>query len=556
MKSIILSVGDELALGQTVDTNSAWISQQLAAVGCDIAAHLTVPDDQRTIEQAIAESAGRCDFLIISGGIGPTADDLTRQALAAVMRVPLEPNEAWLHRLEAFFRKVGRPMPESNQIQAQIPRGATIIENTAGTAAGIDATLGEIPPAADVPAHDAAMPPPPLDQLQGRPLGRVLTKMGKITREQVVEALNKQKLRGGPIGQILIASGAISEVDLHVALAAQKGQKSDQLPGEQRREQMFGQPPLPPLTPPPRSSAGVSTRYTPECRVFVMPGVPKEMKAMFTRDVLPHIAASTGGAVILSRTLHTFGMGESWIAEKLGELMMRQKNPSVGTTVTGGVVSVRINARYPSRDEAQQKLDATTAACEAALGDLVFGRDGQNLAEVVAALLASSRKTVATAESCTGGLLAKMLTDIPGSSGYFQQGWITYSNKAKTERLGVSENVLNVHGAVSEPVVDAMARAARRLAKADYALAISGIAGPSGGTESKPVGTVCIALASAKPAASAAGSPERKLPNSIDSTVLARTFTFPGDREMIRDRAAKMALAMLRFHLMGKPMPF
>ena len=439
MKSIILSVGDELALGQTVDTNSAWISQQLAAVGCDIAAHLTVPDDQRAIEQAIQESVGRSDFLIISGGIGPTEDDLTRQALAACMRVPLETNDAWLERLKAFFQTMGRDMPATNAIQAKIPRGATIIENTAGTAAGIDATF---------------------------------------------------------------------------------------VTGDQKTI----------------------------CRVFVMPGVPKEMKAMFTRAVLPHVQKSTGGAVILSRTLHTFGMGESWVAEKLGPLMMRQKNPSVGTTVSHGIVSVRINARYGSREDAQRALDETTRACESALGDLIFGRDGQTLAEVVAASLAPSRQTIATAESCTGGLLAKMLTDIPGSSDYFQQGWVTYSNRAKQERLGVSENILKVHGAVSEPVVDAMARAARRLAKSDYALAISGIAGPSGGTEAKPVGTVCIALAYAKPAASAAG-PSSK-PDYADSAILARTFTFPGDREMIRDRAAKMALAMLRFHLLAKPLTF
>ena len=526
MKSIILSVGDELALGQTVDTNSAWIAQQLAAVGCDIAAHLTVPDDQRAIERAIADAAERCDFLIVSGGIGPTADDLTRQALASVMRVPLEMNEAWLHRLEAFFRKVGRPMPETNRIQAQIPRGATIIENTAGTAAGIDAALGgpsEVAPS-DSPTP-ASEPLPPLDQLQDRPLGRVLTKMGKITREQVVDALNKQKMRGGPIGQILIASGAISDTDLRTALAAQKGIESD-----------------------PPSSASNASRHT--CRVFVMPGVPKEMKAMFMRDVLPHIAAATGGAVILSRTLHTFGMGESWIAEKLGELMMRQKNPSVGTTVSQGIVSVRINARCPSHDEAQRHLNDATRACEAALGDLIFGRDDETLSQIVGRLLGSSRKSVSIAESCTGGLLAKMLTDIPGSSDYFQQGWITYSNPAKTDRLGVSENLLKTYGAVSEPVVDAMSRAARRLAKSDYALAISGIAGPGGGSESKPVGTVCIALASAKPT----DSPGPK--DFAQADVLSRTFTFPGDREMIRDRAAKMALAILRFALLAKAMPF
>jgi len=429
MNAIILSVGDELVLGQTVDTNSAWISQQLAAVGCDIAAHATVPDNQESIELAIANAHGACDVLIISGGIGPTADDLTRQALSAILEKPLELNEIWLARLKDFFTKLGRTMPQTNTIQAMIPSGARMIENTCGTAAGIHATL---------------------------------------TRDT----------DGGLMGAMM------------------------------------------------------------STEIFVMPGVPKEMKIMFTREVLPHIQQGSGGAVILSRTLHTFGLGESSIAEKLGDLMKRDRNPSVGTTVANGIVSLRINARYPSRDEAEKQLDATTNQCRAALGDLIFGADNGTLASVLAQSLASSRKTVTTAESCTGGLLAKMLTDIPGSSDFFKQGWITYSNKAKTERLGVSENILNVHGAVSEPVVEAMATAARRLSKADFSLAISGIAGPGGGTEKKPVGTVCIALA------------------EKDMIVANRTFHFTGDREMIRDRAAKMALTMLRFHLLGKPLPF
>src|SRR5688500_15654471 len=411
MNAIILSIGDELVLGQTVDTNSAWISQQLAAVGCGVAAHMTVGDDQKSIEQAIQESVGRCDFLIISGGIGPTEDDLTRQALAACMNAPLETDDAWLARLKVLLARTGRDMPQGNAIQAQIPRGATIIENTAGIAAGIDATF------------------------------------------------------------------------VH----------------------------------------GVQKTI---CRVFVMPGVPKEMKAIFTRHVLPHVREAGGGAVILSRTLHTFGMGESWVAEKLGPLMMRQRNPSVGTTVSHGVVSVRINARYPSREEAQRHLDETARACEPALRDLVFGRDDQTLAQVLAASLATSRHTVTTAESCTGGLLAKMLTDVPGSSDYFRQGWVTYSNDAKRDRLGVSESLLNVHGVVSEPVVEAMARNARRLAKADAALAISSVAGPTGGTPQKPDGTVCIALAWQKDEAARGDS------RYADSAVTTRTFTFPGDREM------------------------
>src|SRR4051812_22443495 len=199
MRAIILSIGDELVLGQTVDTNSAWLSQQLAAAGVGVAAHVTVADDQPAIEQAIEESVGRCDVLLVSGGIGPTEDDLTRQALAAVMRVPLETNEAWLHRLEAFFRKINRPMSPLNRVQAMIPRGATMIDNTAGTAAGIDATY---------------------------------------------------------------------------------------VSGDQKTI----------------------------CPVFVMPGVPKEMKAMFLRDALPPIRKQPAGAAILSRRPPTFGQGESTAA--------------------------------------------------------------------------------------------------------------------------------------------------------------------------------------------------------------------------------------------------
>lgn len=417
LSAIILSVGDELVLGQTVDTNSAWLSHQLASIGIPVAAHVTVGDDQKAIEQAIDEAAQRAEVIIITGGIGPTEDDLTRQALAGVMKAPLEMNEDWLHRLQAFFRRSGREMPVMNRIQAMIPRRAQMIENTAGTAAGIRAE---------------------------------------------------------------IAGGR---------------------------------------------------------RVFVMPGVPKEMKIMFERSVLPELAREASGGVILSETLHTFGLGESAIAEKLGELMKRDRNPSVGTTVSQGIVSLRINARFGDKETAQRELAATQAACGFALGELIYGAEDQTLAAVVGNMLKESNKTVATAESCTGGLLAKYLTDVSGSSAYFKFGWVTYANEAKQSQLNVPANVLAEHGAVSEPVVQLMAQGARQKASADFALAISGIAGPDGGTAEKPVGTVCIALS----------SPE---------SVASRTFRFSGDREMIRDRSAKMALAMLRFALSGKPLPF
>jgi len=426
MRAIILSIGDELTLGQAVDTNSAWLSAQLASVGCAVAAHVTVPDDQPAIEQAMEEAVGRCDVLIVTGGMGPTEDDLTRQALASVLREPLEPNETWLAELEKFFQARGRPMPSANRIQAMIPRGATMIFNTCGTAAGIDASY---------------------------------------------------------------------------------------ISGDQKTV----------------------------CRVFVMPGVPKEMRAMFTRDVMPHVKQMGGGAVILSRTLHTFGLGESAVAEKLGPQMMRGRNPSVGTTISGGAVSVRINASFPSMSEASDRLRETESACRAALGDLVYGTDEETLPEVVAKLLLEKKFVVTTAESCTGGLLAKYLTDVSGSSAYFKTGFITYANEAKTELLGVDPGHIKGHGAVSGAVAREMAVGALRRAGADVALAITGIAGPTGGTPEKPVGMVCIARATARPQ-----GPEAQ----------ARTFNFPGDREMIRDRSAKMALTMLRYRLMGKDLPF
>jgi nicotinamide-nucleotide amidase len=230
------------------------------------------------------------------------------------------------------------------------------------------------------------------------------------------------------------------------------------------------------------------------------------------------------------------------VAEKLGSLMMRQRNPSVGTTVSDGYVSLRINARFESLERAEHEIEQTIAHCREALGDIIFGEGDETLAQAVAKLLKEKDVEVATAESCTGGLLAKMLTDMPGSSAYFRTGFITYHNKAKRDRLGVSENILNVHGAVSEPVVEAMARNAMRLAKADIALSISGIAGPDGGSAAKPVGMVCIGMAV-----------------QVDRDkveVTTRTFHFPGDREAVRDRSAKMALSMLRYQLLGNKMPF
>ena len=425
MKAFILSVGDELVLGQTVDTNSAWVSRELAAAGCDLAGHATVPDDRGAIAAAIRHHANSCDLLVVSGGIGPTADDLTREALGDVLGVELVEQGEWIDHISKLFNKLGREMKPGNRKQALIPSGADLLWNPVGTAAGVGATVGE-------------------------------------------------------------------------------------------------------------------------CRVVVVPGVPKEMRRMVADHVLPFARERSAGAAVLSRTVHTFGRGESDVAALLGELMTRGRNPSVGTTVSGGIVSLRLNCRAATAGEGRAMLDETEAACRGELGDLIFGVDDRTLPEAVAGLLVSAEKkvTVATAESCTGGLLAAMLTEVPGSSAYFNAGFVTYSNDAKYERLGVNREMLSVFGAVSEEVVTAMARSARKLAKSTYALAVSGVAGPGGGTDAKPVGTVCLALARPDPA------------GPLGASVTARTFHFHGDRDMVRDRSAKMALTMLRFELMGKPLPF
>jgi nicotinamide-nucleotide amidase len=423
MNAIIMSIGDELVLGQTVDTNSAWISRRLAGVGARVIQHVTVADQLDAITAAIKTAVPRCDLLVISGGLGPTADDVTRQALAAAMNVDMELNPGWLAAMERFFRDRGRPMPESNRIQAMIPRGAECISNTCGTAAGIAAKL-----------------------------------------------------------------------------ARADGQT---------------------------------------CQVYVVPGVPAEMKAMLDLSAIPHIARASGGAVILSRMLNTFGVGESLMGQQLGQLMDRSRNPSVGTTVSSGLVSVRINSSGSSTEHARAMLDETTAACRAVLGDIVFGEDDDSLASAVGSLLTKNPDhpaQVVTAESCTGGLLAKLLTDVPGSSRYVRGGWVTYANEAKRDWLGVPVDLIEQYGAVSEQVVVAMADAARKIAGADYALSISGIAGPDGGTPEKPVGTVCIALASLE------GS-------------RASTFHFPGSRDQVRLRSALTALSMLRYQIIGREMP-
>lgn len=413
MNAVILSTGDELALGQSIDTNSAWLSAELTARGVMTLYHKTVGDDLKRVSETIREAAGSADLVILTGGLGPTMDDVTRKALALVLDAPLELHKPSLRRIRRFFKKLNRSCPAANNVQAMCPRGAEILDNDWGTAPGLGARIGRT---------------------------------------------------------------------------------------------IF----------------------------FAFPGVPYEMKRMFPRYVLPVLARRTG-RTILAESIATFGAGESMVASRLGGLMRRDGNPLVGTTVSEGIISVRIRSDGASAVEAKRRLSATVKAVESKLGELVIGRGSTSLSLVTGDLLRRRRLMVATAESCTGGLLAKMLTDVPGSSAWYRGGWVVYSNSLKETQLGVPAHLIAKHGAVSEPVARAMAEGALARSGADCALATTGIAGPGGGSFRKPVGTVCIALA-----VSSAGG----------MTVTAQILRFPGERETIRGYAARSALNMLRLHLL------
>jgi nicotinamide-nucleotide amidase len=413
MDAIILSVGNELTFGQTVDTNTAWLSRQLAQIGGQVLMHVTVADEVAPLEREIRRVCELADVVLISGGLGPTEDDLTRNALAAVLGTELQLDERMLEQVRAYFVQRNVPMPEANAVQAMFPVGSTPIENTCGTAPGIRATFGH-------------------------------------------------------------------------------------------------------------------------ATIYIMPGVPREMRVMYERSVQPELQARSGGGVILARTLLTFGAGESHIGEQIRDLMQRGRNPTVGTTAQQAVIGIRIHAAGATPQEATALLDRTDTDIRGRLGKLVFGQDGDTLWSVVTKLLIARGKTVATAESCTGGLIAKSLTDTAGSSACVIDGVVTYSNAAKTRLLNVPAELIAAHGAVSKPVAEAMAINCRRLSGTDYALSVTGIAGPDGGTAEKPVGLVYIGLADE---------------NGCDVREL-RLGSFL-TREEIRERACKAAVNLLRLALVS-----
>ncbi|MFP3937221.1 MAG: competence/damage-inducible protein A [Phycisphaerae bacterium] len=411
MTAAIVSVGDELTSGLTVDTNAAWLATALGERGFEATLHITVPDDRSAIAGAVRRASETAQVVLVSGGLGPTGDDLTREAIADLLGSDLVLDEPSIARMEEFFRRRGREMSENNRRQAMIPAGAEALANEDGTAPGIAARIG----------------------------------------------------------------------------------------GTQ---------------------------------IFVLPGVPAEMREMFTAEVEPRLEG--GEAVVLHRTLHTFGTGESDIGAAIADLMEPGRKVHVGTTASSGLVSVRLRARGESRTEAERLLDETAADIRRRLGELFVGEDDETPAVVVGRLLRAHGQTLATAESCTGGMVGELLTSVPGSTDYYLGGVVAYSNALKRDMLGVSEETLETHGAVSSEVAEDMASGARQRLGADWAVSLTGIAGPGGGTEEKPVGLVFVGLAGA-------------------DGVRSFRHVMPGTRYGVRLRSALAALDAVRLALLQKP---
>jgi competence/damage-inducible protein CinA-like protein len=406
----ILSTGDELTTGRIVDTNSSWIADKLFEIGIEVVAVLTVGDHRDRLATAWRRGLDLADVVISTGGIGPTADDLTSEVVADVVGVPLVEDAASTDRIRQLFAAFGREMPLNNLKQALFPRGATIIPNALGTAPGY-----------------------------------------RIERD---------------------------------------------------------------------------ARH-----VVVLPGVPREMKPMMEETVLPWLVHLRGGdEVFVPRTFQTFGLTESGLDELVAGLV-DPAEARVSFRASFPEISLRLVVHGPPA-AAGARADALAARVRERLGPFLYGEGAVTMEEVVGRLLRERGFTVALAESCTGGLVAHRLTNVPGSSEYVRGAVVAYANAAKEALLGVRAETLAALGAVSEETAAEMAVGARRVFGTSLAVSTTGIAGPTGGTPEKPVGTVCLALAA-------------------DAGVVTRRYQLWGTRDWVKLLASQLALDWMRRHALG-----
>ena len=413
-RAVIVAVGSELLTPNKTDTNSLWLTARLNELGIAVVFKTVVGDDREGLAGMLRYAMAHGDLVVTTGGLGPTDDDVTRDAVANVLDRRLVEDPEVVLRIRVRFEARALRMPEINRRQALVPDGAVVLANPTGTAPGL----------------------------------------------------------------WLEHAGGV---------------------------------------------------------VVLLPGPPRELKPMFATLAETRLAGVTAGRRILRRTIRIAGRTESHVEEIAQPIYSRWRPPAprIETSVlaTLGQIELHLSTEALHLAEAEERLDDAVATLVEALGRDVVSVDGRELEEVVGALLSAAGRRVALAESCTGGLVASRLTDVPGSSAYVQAGWVTYTNQAKTDALGVPAELIERHGAVSEPVVAAMAEGARARGHADYGIGVTGIAGPDGGTPEKPVGTVCVALAG-------------------PTGTRTRMLRLPGARAQVKFQSSQAALDMLRRSLL------
>lgn len=376
MRAEIIVIGDEILIGQTVDTNSAFIGSELSKLGFDVYRKVAIHDNKTDILEALAAAAGKADVVMITGGLGPTSDDITKPVLCEFFNTELGLNQEVLAMIEEMMRKRGWQMNENNRKQAEVPLTCTILRNAVGTAPGMR-----------------------------------FEKDGTF--------------------------------------------------------------------------------------FFSMPGVPNEMKYLMTTHILPWLKQKFRTQAIIHKSIMTYGLGEALLAEKLTDFEAQLPvEIKLAYLPSLGMIKLRLTATGKDRKYLETIISDQVKKLYLIIPELIFAEDEETFEIVIGRLLRKRHQTIATAESCTGGRIAQMITSIPGSSAYFKGSVIAYDNAVKTMLLGVPEEELESHGAVSREVVERMAEGVRKLLNTDFSIATTGIAGPDGGSEQKPVGTVWIAVSS------------------------------------------------------------
>lgn len=402
----LISVGTEILLGNIVNTNAAYLAEKCAGLGLSCYYQDVVGDNEHRLYDTIKTALSRADILLLSGGLGPTQDDLTKEVAAKVMGKPLYLHEASKAAIQQFFEKRGLEITDNNWKQAMVPEGCIVVDNPNGTAPGI--------------------------------------------------------------------------------IMAQDGK-----------------------------------------HVILMPGPPNEMIPMFETSIMPYLS-NLQSCVIFSQTVKVCGLGESKVETMVQDLIEGQTNPTIATYAKTGEVHLRVTARAEDEKEAKKLVKPMVKELKGRFGNHIYTTDDEvTLEKAVVDLLLANKLTISTVESCTGGLLAARLINVAGVSEVFKSGYITYSNKAKRRLLGIKKNILLKHGAVSEPIAREMAKGAALVSKADVTVSITGIAGPDGGTEDKPVGLVYIGC-------------------SVCGRITVKECHFSGNRAKIRENTVSAALSLLR----------